>query len=165
MTTATCEALSLTKNDVKAIRQADMVSFHRVGGENTLQLSKRVRDAGPFDDRERTHDIAVQATLRGYRGDDERPDMSGARCFAMIQTAQYCDRWQTVAKLVRTGDVLELEWTANDSNGYLRAALSNGAALSHDKMYLHICRDGRRALSFYLADSICPDNSARMIRY
>ena len=58
--------------------------------------------------------------------------------------------------------MLALEWIGADNNGYLNG--SEGA-LYHDRVKLIVHRTGAKArLVFTLTDSICPDNSARMIR-
>lgn len=164
--TETATVTGLNKVDIQALRQADRISFHRHNGESSVVCTKEMRRAGPFEERERKHEIPCQDTIRAYNGPDgDYQDARAAQCFEMIHSAQVSETWRTIAGLVRAGDEIELEWIANDANGYLKSATSEGRQLYHDKLYLHIRRGGRRALSFYLDDSICPNNTARMIRY
>lgn len=151
---------TLTKLDIRAMRDADSVSFHYHAGESHVSCSKRVKDAGPFDERERRYDIICTSDVTVYR-DDNREDRHAAACFAMIHSSQYSEEWQTLVSCLKPGDVLSMRWVAADNNGYLKSAA--GEKLYHDRLYVKVKRDTRR-LSFHVDDSVCPNNSARMVR-
>lgn len=192
---------ALTAQDIKALRQADSVCFFhfakrpRVGDNpavcrpslpGVIAASKRVRDPGPFDEREKTHRIEG-LTSRVTIHEDPRPwgDRNYQHCFAMIHGAQHSLEWQTVAGFLKAGDIVELVWVGADDNGYLRSAVTTdtkrdgeasdfgvhnvGCRLYHDKLYLTVRRrSGGKAAEkryqFWVNDNISPDNSARMIR-
>jgi len=157
----TVELGTLTKTDVAALKQADHVCFDRErNGDSGLRCIKELKKAGPYEDRERTYEIACTSVLRGGEGTVSQ----AAQCFEL----EYV--WRSgesvigsIISLLRVGDVIQLEWLADNSNGYLREALTNGRKLYRDELYLRIKRNGKY-LRFHVATSICPDNTARMIR-
>jgi len=164
---------TLTRLDLRALQQADRVSFHRHAGQDTIRCHKEVpRDQrGPFGDHEKTHDVGVTATVTIYKGGGlaEWPRQD-ADCFASMSASEYgTNVWHTVARMLRAGDVLALRWVGSNGNGYIDNARtfvrgpSSGEPLYHDNLYL-VARRGKKTLTFYLDDSICPNNTARMVR-
>jgi hypothetical protein len=171
MTTELTAAIgTISKIDIQAMKLADTVSFHRVNGKNTIVATKRVPKPKAFEDTERRHEIEVDGHVDHFRGDGEyalpydtiEHIHKFASCFDMIHSSQYSDEWQTIVSILRPGDVISLVWQGADNNGYLNNA--QGQRLYPDKLYLKVKRDGKRDMSFYLTDSICPNNTARMIR-
>lgn len=158
----------LTALDIKALRTADRVSFHHLHGDphGSIVATKRVNNAGPFEDRERDHRMTCCVTFSG-RFEDSRVDRHNCDCFAMVYA--YSEVWQTIAAFLRTGDEILLEWYADGQcNGYCEKAIVQdgpgaGMRLHADVLYLKVMRKGKR-YSFYLDASICPNNTARMIR-
>ncbi len=168
------EQTGLSAQDVKALRQADSVSFHkRAHGKPTdcIQCSKRVKNPGPYDETEKTYYVAVRGVIAGggvpYGAE-------GYNCFEMIHVAQFCEVWRTIAQSLKAGDVLTLRWSAdNFRNGYVEGARITekdeyrGMELHADALYLEVTRgEGRkrRKLVFLLDVSVCVDNTARMVR-
>jgi hypothetical protein len=160
----------LTAMDIKALRQAQTVSFHAgTPGDNghaVIRATKRVAQPGPFGDGERHYEIQVATRVASFINNDSEPRV----CFAMIHSSQYEDVWRTTVSMLRPGDELELNWKEDACcNGYMKE--SSGSAsdsgpfevLHGDVLELRVKR-GKRELTFYVDHSICPDNTARMIR-
>jgi len=147
----TVDIAPLGAEDVKALRNATMVAFdHSPNGEHGLRAIIEKRN-GAFETRGELK-IAARSYIQRYS--DKREYDRG---YALIQSAQFNDEWRTVARAIRAGDVLSMEWRAN-SNGYVR-----DAGLNLDELILHVYRDSKRIGSYLLVVSVCPDNSARMI--
>lgn len=177
----TTESYALTKCDLKALRQADRICFDH-GAPNPGEGVVRAVKCGkaPFR-QEATHSIPVRSSVFLHGADANaayvhRGDASDfCRCFVMVFSPCYDQEWQTVVSLLRAGDELSLRWIGADNNGYVgRARVTErdeschdaglGERLYHDRLYLKVRRAGKEKYSFYLADSACPNNSARMIR-
>jgi hypothetical protein len=110
-------------------------------------------------------------------GDDARTDAGfdaakNAACFALVYNWA---EWKTISSLLRSSDELRLRWVGADNNGYLRRATVTeregdgyqpglGEKLYHDRLHLEVWRNGKQKYAFYVTDSVCPDNTARMIR-
>lgn len=180
MSTETTTVLgTISANDVKALRTADTVSFHHYQDGGEIRASKWNRSRGPFDDCEKKYSIAVLSSFAGKfttTADDddetgERVTADNSACFAMEHCASYSEEWQTVAHFLRAGDVLTLHWCADGiANGYFKGAtvrqsaeVGAGMLLYADTLRLKVKR-GEKRFSFFLDVSICPNNSARMIR-
>lgn len=149
----TVDIAPLSAEDVKALRNATMVAFDHVSnGEHRLRAIIEKRN-GVFETR---GELKIPARSYITKYDDQR-EYNAA--YALIQSAQFNDEWRTVAKTLRAGDVLSMEWRAN-SNGYVR-----DAGLNLDELMLHVYRENKRVGSYLLVVSVCPDNSARMITY
>ena len=162
----TIQTVGLTSDDVKALRQADQVSFHFHQDQGSIVATKRVKNPGPFGERERRHEFNVSSSFSGNKGSKPR------QCFAMEHGASYSETWQTIAQSLKAGDEVTLHWSADgERTGYLEGAkvsqdntCAAGMELHADALYLQV-RRGDKRLSFFLSVSICPDNTARMIRF
>jgi hypothetical protein len=153
----------ITKLDVKALKDAHRVSFHFVDGKTTIRGSKKTKKTGPYEEREKQYDIESESTFSGIGG------WKPHGCFAMLSTTHDTE-WQTVVSFIKTGDEISLHWTAN-SNGYLDNSSvkeghhAAGERLYRDELRLLIKRErSNKRYAFLIEVSICPDNSARMIR-
>jgi hypothetical protein len=157
MSTVT-EFHTLTAEDVKALKGATMVAFgHMRDGEHKLRAILEKRD-GVYETR---GELCIPASSRITKYSDAHEYNSA---FALIQSAQFNEEWRTAVKSLRVGDVLSMEWRAN-SNGYVK-----DAGLNLDELVLHVFRQDKsehrlRVGTYLLVVSVCPDNSARMIRY
>lgn len=155
----------LTKTDLQAFKQADRVAFHWRDGQGSIVCAKRVKNAGPWNDQESRHTISVSDTM--FFG---CPHGKPNSCFALEHNA--CgETFQTIAGFLREGDELVLLWFADgERNDYLRRSRcdqspnNSGMELHADSLTLRIKRKDKR-YAFRIAVSICPDNSARMIRF
>lgn len=170
--TDTALAVTLTTDDITALREAESVTFHH-GPENSRYVATCIRahvrgryseariwsareqrlfnEADRSGDRERTITPA-RSTVRGYGqtiGDD-------AVAFHSVSTAR--DTWQTIVGLLRKGDTLWVEWVADNNNQNHEAVNFHS-----DELILHVLR-GDRGLAFKVAVSVGPHNTARMIR-
>lgn len=159
----------LSAYDLKALRQADSVSFHFCDGKGLITGHKRLRNPGPYAGREESYDIAVESEFFSTRG--VKPNS-----FTMFHSAKYNDVWPTVVRNLKKGDKLILVWCADHfTNGYLGCArvgptdrkgdphCGAGMILHADALYLKVVR-GNLRLQFLLDVSVCVDNTARMIR-
>jgi hypothetical protein len=166
MTTISPGDHALTREDLAALRKCDTVSFHTFQGKAYVNACKRVKDPGPFDPREREWRVECGAAVTCY-ADEDRPSterLKAARCFAMHHACSCNQEWRTlVDHLLRVGDVPTLDWVAGNDNGYLRGTRDGGQRLHHDQLFLLVKRKGR-TLRVWLADSICADNTARMVK-
>lgn len=149
----------LTADDVKALRKADTVSFHTNEDGTFIRASfkddvvtKTNADLFPVrNNRARERQIVI---------DHESYDAFYA--FAMVHTAQYSRTFQSIARLLRKGDFIALRWGKDsNTNETLRKA-----GLHADQLDVVIYRGkaGTDPLVFTVETSVCPDNTARMIR-
>ena len=158
----------LDKVQIAALRKADAISFHHYQGKSYIAATKRVERtvAQPFADDVRI-DIPCGWRLTNYDPNDSGlggPAIEGDKfvAFDMIHTAQYEDGiWQTVASLLKPGDVLTLHWTRN---GGTTQAL-NDAHMVGDRLRLVVER-GDRKLRFQVGEYFGPaSNTSRMVRW
>lgn len=163
--------VTLSTEDVAAMRLAEEVSLHHDDGTSLIRLYLRgswqpqpprvftarqqrlfpnTRDVGAH---ERSRTIACEAALSGY--DEPIMDRSTVSCFWAGSALR--DTWRTVTDLVKPGDRVTLHWVAGNNNEYL-----TDAELFNDEVLLCVAR-GKRKLVFAVAHTICADNTARMI--
>ena len=163
MTTAEITGAILTSDDVKALRQCDQASFSHTGktnGEGRIRCIKKLEKDGPFGDTEREYLIVCESTVRYYTGESLNTASFDTefKCHELLYNyTSSVTEFGTMASLVKIGDELKLHWIGS-CNGYTRSA-----GLHMDTLHVHLKR-GKQSFSFMLSTSICPDNSARMIR-
>jgi len=163
----------LTRDDLKALRSSDSICLdHDEPGKGAIRCIKR--EGAPWYS-SREHSIACGSFLRLY-GEGEQTDdcRKRARCCAHVSGSKYAEHTHTWTALsfLRAGDVVSLEFVGGDHNQYIKSARTGegleytppGEKLYHDVAYLRVKR-GKRVLVFFMAWSICPNNTARMIRY
>jgi hypothetical protein len=152
----------LTKTDIDAIRRADDLCIH-LGTRNPngfVRLIKRKPyNAKPFEtDQDYILEnavVKVETTL------GQRALESGAAEFfeSVGLYHNQASPASSILKTLRAGDELTFSFYPDcHSNGYVAAA-----GLHADCLYLHVTRNGKRQ-SWEIAQSICPNNSARMCR-
>jgi hypothetical protein len=177
--TAAAELGVLTRDDLTALRLADAVTFHHSpkadgGPRISLHLESRMSDqpriftAGQqrvfptADGRDRRRDIRLESSACGYPSNGSPgwsdADAPNVYCFHMIGSAQFTECWPTIPRLLKTRDRLALRWVADNNTETL-----TDARLHHDQLRLYVHRAAGR-LVFPIAASVCPDNTARMIR-
>jgi hypothetical protein len=181
MTTVDVPAKTLTADDVAALRLADTVSFHYWQGRGYIRATLdggysempriystreqrmfTLSGAGKASDRSREMDTETAITAYSRDENIEWTHAGSeplAAAFAMIHSASVSDRWKTIVRLLRAGDRVTLSWVANNNNGYVKEA-----GLYRDELRMRIDRDKSEPLVFLVEVSVCPDNSARMVR-
>lgn len=159
--------VGLTKVDLKALRSADAICFDHYSEKGEprrgIRAIKKVEN-DPWDT-ERTHFVPCRSHVAVYDRDSFGASATDeAKCFQMINCAQYDDYWKTIVGLLREGDEVVLKWTGANNNGYLTQAKAGGDELYRDDLALFVRRNGSLKYSFQVSTSICPNNSARMIK-
>jgi hypothetical protein len=144
----------LTREDLQLLRKATGLAFDRTVNEDGSVTSQiRVWLKGQQDD-VYWGAIAVPSSHTTYS--DGPVHHQG---FASIHSPRFARRWQTVLRLLRAGDELRLSWVQDNNTDNIRQA-----GLHFDSLDAVILRGGRERYEVRLEDSVCPDNSARMLR-
>lgn len=164
--------LSLTSDDIAALRAAEAVQFRRdCDGESCLKPTLQ----GTWDaDRPRIYTAREQrlfphvSRVSGDRyrkimvASDVRIVMGGdtthAQCRHDVRSAGSNDEWRTVARLLRPGDRVELRWKAG--NDY---PLITDAGLHRDELRMVLHRATNSPV-FLIDAVVCADDTASMIR-
>ena len=175
---ATATQTTLTKDDIRAMRQADEVHGRRIGYDkethapsSRLECYKRRRRPDVFETEQQGYRaVACEDQFAAY--DKQRDD--NRDCFAYSIDSRL---WATVAALLRTGDTLELCWLAGNDHQYLKSCQGTGIdedgktsqslhfyGMHRDDLHLVVYRGGKHKYRFALYTAICPNNSARMVR-
>lgn len=158
---------TLTSADVKALRSADRISFHLADGQSIIR-AHRDREHTPtgFDDSVDIHAATTLTRHRGWlAGDDQHTALARApreavRGFAYHGSAQYSLDARTWLQSLRTGDMLTLDWTADNNSETLR-----DAGLHADELRVQITGRKTGTPPTFLIDYVInPGNSARMLR-
>lgn len=169
----TPEVTPLTAQDIKALRTAETVVFRHYKGDATIEASLRDHmDGGRVytaeqqrlfpvtpgvDERQRV--LTVNGLITYYDDTTRRTTGPEATAFEMIHSAQYSQTWQTIASMLKVGDVLTIHFNGDRyANGY-----SHKTDLHIDGLNLDVKR-GKQDLSFIVAVSVAPANSARMVK-
>ena len=140
-------AITLTAPLLRQIRTADSVVFRHKFHRDTIELTHKLR---PSDDKSLT--ILEAGIIETY-------SIPFDSAFSMIGSAQFSESWRTIATMLRAGDEIRLEWLPDyHSNDYARMV-----GLHVDVVRLDVRRKDNR-LTFDLNQSVCPDNSARMMQ-
>lgn len=168
---------ALSKDHLRAFRMADTICFdHCPEGKEQDRIPSGIRaikkGKAPF-----YQEATVQAPAKSsvYLKSDSTvgetyQDGKKASCGYVILCSNDNDQWQTICKLLRPGNEIELRWIADGhANQYVRQASvvdpGNGSVQLHaDALWLYIRKNETREYSFLLHVSVCPNNSARMIR-
>ena len=151
----------LTKMDIAALKHADCLCVHITKDGTIVRAIKRNprTEKQPFAT-DLEHVIPATVGLEGLRGRDE---LAAGRVTAFASVNLYPTQKHTaclILQTLRAGDELTFSfWPDAGTNGYVAAA-----GLHADCLYLHVRRNGKQIANWHLADSICPDNSARMVR-
>ena len=159
METAT-ELATLTADDIKALKAADDVTFHTTVGESSvIRAHKRAKLNDGWASNESYYDINVSDSWVDY-GRSYGSNGPGEYKYAFASVSSFDEVWHTIASLLRVGDSLWLHWVVDNNSETIEKA-----GLHSDELRLVVKRaNAKQALVFTVDTSICPDNSARMVR-
>jgi hypothetical protein len=147
---------TLSALDLKALQQADIISFSHSENKGAIICRKKVPRPGPFDDEERAYEIKCDSVITDSYN-HLHPEQKYQ--YGWAQTYHYCDYWHTIHNLLKVGDILSLDWHADGhTNGYMEKHDLHG-----DYLVLVVYRKGR-VLKFVIGTSCCEANTARMVR-
>ncbi len=150
----------LTADDIRALRDADWISFRHYKGQGSIDASLRADAGRIFTAREqrtypdtkhgdRARTMYVETSMIGYALETESheeispgwmlAESPQAVAYASVSTPSMHDAWQTIVSMLRAGDTLTLRWVADNNTGYIR-----GANLHLDTMAVVIHRAEKR---------------------
>jgi hypothetical protein len=159
---------ALTRADIKKLREADTISFHRSPTQSSIDAKLR-KLTQATEQIVWEHSVPVHSTLKWSSLEDN--DQDGKK---KLSEVAYCHvyhtgtnnihmEWRTIASLLREDDRLELVWYRDaGSNGYMKRHGLHG-----DRLQIVIHRPhktGFQHLLFLIESQCCENNSARMIR-
>jgi hypothetical protein len=164
----------LTTEDIAALRSADSIVFQYYKGCGSIRAilrrwgepvytktQQRLFPNSDTMDREREictdtnmFDYGVRDGSQGWNSGSE-PNAYG---FHMIHSAKFNASWTTIAALLRKGDVITLQWAANNDTD---AQHEHGVVT--DDLHLVIQRGDKR-MTFFITSQTGPDNSARLVQ-
>jgi len=149
----------LDKTDIAALRKADSIcidyaltGLHYIESDGAIRAIKKAQGTDPF---EQTHIIQVNARADGYK-------MNGGKvrkAFAYFPHNKLTEELQTIWSLLRTGDILEVRFTASNNSQVL-----DEVNLHNDELRLVITRKSGKELSFLMDQHTSKNNSARMCK-
>lgn len=151
----------LTRSQVKALRIAKKVSFHRRPAESFIRVYLAASRSG--SEREQSIDINAPSIVKSagshelYGEELERR----AQCSEMmwVDCGDVGLHWRSIAAFIKAGDLLTIHWGRDyDTNGYMK-----DHGLHGDRLTLKIKR-GAKQFGFILHSQCCGDNTARMIK-
>jgi len=148
---------TLTKIDVAAMKKADRIVFRHYRGESQIEAIKEADERNPF---EQKRIVACGAKFVDYS--DRKvfgPALDTFTAFEMIHSPSYNEEWLTIVSLLREGDELTLVWTRDA----YKCQNLDAAQLHGDSLSLAVKR-GEKTMRFSVEWSVCPDNTARMIK-
>jgi len=163
----TQEGIMLNKDDIKSIRQADyVVLFYSPdktqGAEWGIRVGKRAKTGGIWNDHgptDVTRTIVADAHNCDVKSHRRHADEVRS-CVAVLNIYDFEVFPTCVLKQLRAGDEIGVLFVGNNDNGYLEAA-----DLHHDEAWLRIVRNDKVVGQYMLDDSVCANNSARIVRY
>jgi len=159
---------ALTAADIRKLRTADRISFHRSPDSSGIGASKERAVPRQGDNKLWEHDVPVHSTVKAcygsYKPVEGKELHEVAYCHHMIWYGNNIhEPWRTIAALLKTGDRLELVWTRDaGTNQYMEKSRLHG-----DRLQLVVHRgtgDKKKTLLFLIERQTCEDNTARMIR-
>jgi hypothetical protein len=146
---------AITKIDIYALRQCDVVSFHH-DTVSYISVTKRESFINPFG---ATRRINCNTRFVDYSDKNEQISKERMKCFDMIHSPKVETEWQTIVSLLKEGDVLRLHWQRNA----LQSEALKEVGFCGDKLSLLVTR-GKREMEFFLHAYCGANNTARMIQ-
>lgn len=151
-------AQPLTKEDTKFLRRQRKRSvcfdFHPERGISQIRLGWGEVFGNTEDDYE--HTIAVDSYISCYGKNRTifNPDRA-----SYVELFPDLGNIKTFLSSLKVGDTLEMLWKADNNNQYIEAA-----KLHHDFLSVMVTSKNGKKTEYHIGDSICPQNSARMIK-
>ena len=149
----------LTKMDISAVRKADNLAVNLYEGNQMVRAIKRfpATDSNPFA-HDVEHRIAAPVVLRtGWRQEAG----SNVHCFELLYMYQDQKTPTTcVLNTLRVGDGVKFVFHAD----YHRTPGLAESPFHADTLLLEVYRADKLHAKFELHTSICPDNTARMVK-
>lgn len=158
--------MRIDKTDLRAMRKADSAVLYTGPNGPTIKL---------FLDLDRIHTAATQR-LFPDNSDITRArvriigasDVSGDEtAFAHVSSARYANVWQSIVTVLRPNDdIVPVFYADYYSNQYAESANLHVdvCRLRVNRTHVIRGRDVTKTLEFDLSITVCPSNSARMIR-
>jgi len=145
----------LTKEFIKALKQADTICLRFSTGHHTIEASKRVND-GVYGDRTASANLVINGIFDDYG----KPHLNGQieTCFCYLSTVNYMPHVQTMLSLLRPNDELTAKWVANNDSENLTKA-----GMACDQVFLQIKRTSKAGkvtwLEFFIDETVTMANS------
>lgn len=162
----------VTKAELKALKSADTICFDFIDGQSQIRAIQHSKNSS--DGFEQTIIIPCNSRLRchdGYNHETYKTERQYkiVRGYVHETNGPFANELATIWRILKAGNVITLHWRASGGNGYTGKARGEfGQRLHHDQLGLEIKHETPRGKvvlsSFNVRDSICPNNSARMIK-
>ena len=145
---------TISKQDIQAMKQASRVGFYHSEGASYIRCIRGIKE-GPFET-EAEYRIACSDGY-GYPSCYSTSG-EGYTAYHFESSLSYKETWQTIISLLREGMSIRLIWGEN-GNGYYQQS-----GLYLDQLHIELSKPDGKTLTFLFAVSICPNNTARMIK-
>ncbi len=150
----------ITKQDIAALKTADRLVIRYIRDTDISRI-ECIKDASESNPWEQVHVVPVMITSSAYN-DEYTNEVASA--FLMLWATRYDNPLRTILDTLKAGDVLAIQFNADNNNGYLKEAY-----LHADECRLTVIRPGEEAAKdkkwyYLLACGVCADNTARMCK-
>lgn len=174
------QARPLTKDDIKALRNCDRVSFYfirNIQNKKTLYHSyisatfvHKIKGINGELEKTEYIDIPAFDRIHTYNGINSE---SVKACFCMNHFGQG-SQWQAIAAFLRVGDMLEIEWLVDNASGYISKSVYTDESryVSNQQLHKDDCKltvirgqaSKKKRYTFLIESAVCPNNTARMVK-
>ena len=175
MTDTTTEILDLPleAHHVKALKNADWITFRGYQGQATVEAGLR-EEHSPTGFEQRTTVYCGPTQVEDYsKGNEEwvreRVRTHGYSCFTMIHASKFCPPIQTIVRRLKAGQRLQLRWVRSNNtdtldkyglvHDELRLVVLTAVKAKYDGLPITWTRD-----EYNIDEFVGEDNSARYCR-
>ena len=144
----------LDKLDLKALRTCDTVIFRLENRKCVIECVKEIKN-DPWGS-QKAHIINTRYKEQIFNTGGNPHEIRHG--FYYLGCAEFHEEWQTISHLLKVGDILAVEWMADNNTDVHRKH-----ELHADEVKLEVCRNEKRML-FSIGYQVGYDNSARMIK-
>ena len=173
---------TITKEEIAALKKSNNIILQFYNGKSVIRIqrdAKKTKDGGTVSYEEIV--LPVESTFDVYSRPTDAKDYQRSmspgqynidKCFYMLSSDYGTGK--ALKTYLKAGDSIRIKWTAAGGNGYTFQLKCNNPGylnedLYHDRVYLSIIPRGtsqyENGFDLLLGDTICPNNSARMIKY